>query len=199
MIRDHQQSVLGVAICIVSLSMIAAVVDAQVAAPKQVQRLFARRFPQVLVGECEDGGASPLISGNASIQWHNGDISIHGTDLQGKPWGAQIKVAAIADCQVWTSDLANNQRQDLLILSMGIDSTGSWRSQLSLLVFDDQGRPFPWQAMGKFGADTNGILQVVKPEVESSAEIVVSKQSGDRSSGLNYAYHLFGVTGSRIR
>jgi hypothetical protein len=199
MTRKYQKSILGTAICMLALSAITPFVDAQIPAPKQVHSLLAKHFPQTLIGECEDGEASPLTRGYTSIQWHNGDISIHGSDLQGKPWVAQIKVSPIAECQVWTSDLANNQQHDVLVLSMGIDSSGGWSSQLSLLIFDNQGRPFPWQAIGNFSADANGILEVVKSESKGVAEIVVAKQSGNIHSGFSYAYHRFGVTGSRIR
>jgi len=99
---------------------------------------------------------------------------------------------------VWTADLGNNQRRDLFILAMGTNSSGGWDSQLNLLLQDDNGRPFPWQATGNFSADESGVIQIVKDTDSGTAQILVPKQGGDRSTGLSYAYNLFGVTGGRI-
>lgn len=199
MIRNYRQRTCFTAIGMFVLGMGTLLAEqAKVVAPKQVQQLLTKRFPQVNIGECNDSDTNPLVFGNIIIQSRNGNISLHGSDNQGNPWVAQMEISPVSECQVWASDLGKNQRQDLLILSMGTNSSGGWDSQLSLLLFDENGRPFPWQAIGNFGADSNGILQVVRHGTNGAAEIIVPKLGGDRYTGLSYAYNLLGVTGNLI-
>jgi hypothetical protein len=194
----NSKCVTTIAVFALALSFYAAVIlQAQSTTPKQVSQLLTNRFPQVLIGECNE--STPLTSENISIQSNNGDIVIRGSDFKGNPWTAQMEISPMSECQVWTADLGNKQRRDLLILAMGTGSSGGWDSQLNLLLLDNNGRPFPWQAVSNFSADESGVIQVVKDTNSGTAQILVPKQDGDRSTGLSNAYNLFGVTDSRIR
>lgn len=194
----NSKCVTTIAVLALAFSSYAAVImQAQSTTPKQVSQLLTNRFPQVLIGECNE--STPLTAGNVSIQSNNGDIVIRGSDFKGNSWTAQMEISPMSECQVWTADLGNKQRRDLLILAMGTNSSGGWDSQLYLLLQDNNGRPFPWQAVGNFSTDESGVIQVVKDTNSGTAQILVPKQEGDRSTGLSYAYNLFGVTDGRIR
>ena len=196
MTRIFGRSMWSMAIKWFALCACVALVQAQTIVPKQVQQLLTKRFPQVKVGACNDDDMSPLVYRDTAIYSKNGNISIHGSDHFGNPWTAKMEISPMSECQVWTSDLGNNQRQDLLILVMGLNSSGGADSQLSLLVFDDNGLPLPWQAIGSFTSDADGVLQVVRPDSNKAAQIIVPKQEG--IGNISRAYHLFGVAGNSI-
>jgi len=80
-----------------------------------------------------------------------------------------------------------------------MDSSGGWDAQLSLLLFDKQGKPMPWQAISYFDVNEKGVQEIVRFPGSDRASIVVPIQEGDKFDGFAYLYDLFDIVGDRVQ
>jgi hypothetical protein len=120
---------------------------------------------------------SVLHWGTSDIRYADGDLTIQGTDQKGHSY-TFVKGTGISGCALWTSDIDGNGTADLELLVNGMDSGGGYDSTLTLLLFDAEGRPFPWQATGKFTAGVKGIKQIIASASGANAHVIVPTNEG---------------------
>lgn len=126
-----------------------------------------------------------------------GDVFVSGKDHRGNSWKASYEATPGAGCQLWKVDLGRNGGLDLAFLSFGANSSGGWDTTLSLLLFDGQGRPFPWQATSMFTVTDLGIKELVLlGEARLPAVIVARQSSTDVGQGAP-EYHAFQFVADR--
>ncbi len=82
------------------------------------------------------------------------DIIFSGVDNNGKPWTLTKYYYGLGTCY-FTGDLDGNRSEDIVLLQ----ATGACGiappAVLTALLFDREGRPFPFETSGYFGADDN--------------------------------------------
>lgn len=125
-----------------------------------------------------------------------GDVVLSGKDRSGKAWRASYEATPGAGCQIWKVDLGRNGALDLAFLSFGANSSGGWDTTLSLLLFDRNGLPFPWQATSKFETTPLGIRELVKlGNARTPAVIVASPQQSVSGEQKAFDDHIFTFAG----
>ena len=137
--------------------------------------------------------AKPISRGFDGIQVATepgGDVSVSGKDHSGNNWNATYKATPGAGCQLWKVDLGRYGGLDLAFLSFGANSSGGWDTTLSLLLFDQQGRPFPWQATSRFTVTDLGIRELVLLGEARLPTVIVALQNTDAGQG-DPEYHAF--------
>ena len=171
--------------------------EAQSATEVQAKLREVLRTPvkQQKIADCNFQSSAPVSFGTgAMVMDPSGRVTLSGVDRQGKTWTATYKdVAPAAGCELWQAYLGNDGEVDLIFVQNGFDSSGGWDTVLSLLLFDDQGRPFPWQAMAKFTVNDTGIRELVQFEGEKKSVVIVpQRKDTDRSNGY-YSYHAYEI------
>lgn len=86
--------------------------------------------------------------------------------------------------------------EDLLFLTA--DETGGYASELTILFFDKQGRPHPWQARGAFTSTEAGIQQIALDPSTQNTQLVVPLREGGKFDGYAYVHNLYKMTPSGI-
>lgn len=171
-------------------------IAAQVQHVANIEQHF--NLKQTKVASCSDLSLA-LNWGQSDLQYMNdGDLVISGTDQLGRSYRA-IKATNIAGCEIWSADLDGNGIQDLIILTPGEDSSGGYDAELSILFFDKDGYPFPWQATGKFISGESGVLQIVSsPLPTSRAGVIVPTKEGLAGPNANLAFQLYAFSPSAV-
>lgn len=98
-------------------------------------------------------------------------LHITGTDRNSRAW------SVIANCHegyasVWTTDLDKNGQNDLIFLaSTGANGCGP-TTHLTVVMFDADGRPVPWQCYGYFEVDKRGLKDILDLDSDGRADIL---------------------------
>ncbi len=102
----------------------------------------------------------------------------------------------IMECEIWAVPLRRGYQQDLVFFS------GEWLgrnvAELTILFFDEDGRPSPWQATGEWTESAAGVEQLARNETTGGAVLVYPVREGDPFSP-GYVYSLFRVEANGIR
>ena len=117
-------------------------------------------FPLLKIAECDRQG---LIyqSSDFSVSIHGATLEIQDHDLTGNAWEAQTTFNG-PGCEIFQADLDVNGKPDLIIRTPGIGSRGLYDTHLTILLFDDAGKPIPWSATGNFSLAGNGVKEITR-------------------------------------
>jgi hypothetical protein len=170
-----------------------------------VSTLFPSRISQQKVGDCAFQSNKPVVDQGISMSAApGGEVTISGKDQSNHVWTSTYEATPGAGCQLWKVDLGQNGRLALAFIEFSADSSGGWDTTLSLLLFDDEGRPFPWQATSLFTVDDLGVRELVKLGEEKQPAIIVPRrleQVSDtgvvRKTGTEF--HAYSFTKDRVR
>lgn len=170
-----------------------------------VSKLFPSRISQQKVGDCAFQSSQPVVDQGISMSaTPEGEVTISGKNQSNRVWTSTYEATPGAGCQLWKVDLGQNGRLALAFIEFGADSSGGWDTTLSLLLFDDEGRPFPWQATSLFTVDDLGVRELVKLGEEKQPAIIVPrllKQVSDTGvvSKTGTEFHAYSFTKDRVR
>ena len=163
-------------------------------------KVMEGQIKQTKIGDCDHVSNPVLLYNQVEIDSaEDGEISIAGRSNDGSKWRATIGIAPVAVCEVWTAELSPGYPPSIILLATGIDSSGGWDTELSLLLFNKDGLPMPWQATSMFDWDDSGVKEIVRGPGAERASIVLPIQEGDRFDGFSYAYELYDVIGDRFQ
>lgn len=169
---------------------------AQVATPDPRGRVQAvldlqqeHPLAQQAISTCSDL-RSTFPWGRSDLKYMNGDLIVSGTDQAGRTYVA-AKGTGITGCQIWSADLDGNGQKDLVILTPGQDSSGGYDTELSVLLFDTDGRPFPWKATGNFTSNGAGIGQLVQAPSGRGASVIAPTKEGLAGPDANLAFQAY--------
>jgi len=182
-----------------ALSLVCAV-EAQTPSGVQVKLLDVLRTPikQQKLADCDFQSAVPVSFGTGTMVTDaGGAVTLNGVDRKGTAWTATYHTDPGPGCQLWQAYLGTNGEVDLIFVQFGFDSSGGWDTILSLLLFDDQGRPFPWQAMGKFTTNDSGVRELVQLGKEKKLVAIVPERKGDAQGNIHYSYRAYTFAGIR--
>jgi hypothetical protein len=163
---------------------------------KAVNTALANPVEQTKVTDCADATYPVSWQNNASLLFAPHGLQIKGVDLEGHSWSTVVPVSNVMKCEVWSAELRKGLPPDLLILNA--DEMGGYQSELTILFFDRNGRPHPWQATGAFTSTSSGIQQVATDQGTSNARVVVPIREGDKFSGYAYVHNLFRISAGGI-
>lgn len=120
---------------------------AQDATPPAVAALPAHPVRQTKIADCEDATQPVFWEHSTTIRdTPDGDLTISGTDDRGKNWTALIPGGGVMKCEAWSASLWKHSRDALIFIVYGGSSSGGYDNVLTILFFDKNGRPVPWQA-----------------------------------------------------
>lgn len=148
-------------------------------------RTLSHRVRQSLVADplqCKQ----TVCVGKTKIEIASGaGMTVCGSDNESKPWYLRSS-AWMQYASIWTADLDKNGSRDIIIL-MGTGGCG-WApsSQLLVLMFEKNGRPFPWAVDGYFAVDSHGIKDFVDLNGDGHAELI--RQGQDDGYWLTSLY-----------
>jgi hypothetical protein len=163
-----------------------------------VSILFPVRVNQQKIADCDFKSSKPVnAQGVQMIATPGGDVTISGRDRSSLLWTATYEATPGAGCQLWRVDLGRNGQLDLAFLEFGANSSGGWDTTLSLLLFDEKGSPFPWQATSKFTSDGLGIRELVKLGDEQRPVVIDPQRRNDIKENPT-EYHAYGFSGDRV-
>jgi hypothetical protein len=173
--------------------------DAASIANTTVAALFPSRAVQQKIADCDfKAGKSETFQGVQMSVTSGGDVTLSGKDHSNRVWSSTYKATPGAGCQLWRVDLGRDGLLDLAFVEFGANSSGGWDTTLSLLLFDDQGHPFPWQATSKFSTDDLGVRELVKLGDEKRKAVIVPRRL-DEGRGDETVYHAYGFKENRVR
>lgn len=177
------------------IASLAAFGQAQQAIPEtqDVAGMMKKLIPQQKVLNCADATTDTPWNNSVTFHYSSQGLSIRGTDLSSKSWSVVVPASNVVDCMVWSAPLKGKQ-QDLLILNA--DQNGGYSSELTILFFDKNGQPHPWQARGAFAWSDAGIKQVIS--YNGTTRIIVPARIGDRVSGWVNIHNLYLVSGDGV-
>jgi hypothetical protein len=186
-------SILSMAISLVCLSSFLnaqARVEDKDEVHNRLKNLHGTLFPLSRIATCDKAG-SLYRSADLDISTNRAQLFIEGRDLTDRSWSATLSVTGLG-CEIFQNDLDGNGLPDLVIYTPGIDDRGSYGTTLTILLFDKQGKPFPWQATGRFTLVDAGIQEMVR--TTNGLEIIQTMEVGlpawDGISFLSLMYRL---------
>ena len=138
-------------------------------------QLAARTFPLLPIANCDRQGTVYQFA-DLDITIKGSDLLLAGRDLSDHMWQANTSITGLG-CKIFRADLDGNEKEDLIIYAPGITSRAPYDTNLTILLFDQQGRPTPWIATGRFDLSTNGIRQITR-SVDRRALILRSYSIG---------------------
>src|ERR1700722_12661409 len=122
-----------------------------------IARVLERQIDQTKIGDCPYSGKPFFLYKQMKLSSaQDGDLRISGFSNDGSGWNASIEFAQVARCEVWTAELPPGNPPSTIMFAWDTDSTGDWGTNLSLLLFDEQGKPMPWQAISHFDINEKG-------------------------------------------
>ncbi len=149
----------------------------------------SRSLTQRRISTCSDL-PTRLQWGRSDLQYTSGDLVVSGTDQAGRTYVA-TKGTGLPGCQIWSADLDGNGQRDLLILTPGQDSSGGYDTELSVLLFGTDGRPFPWKATGNFTSNGAGIREVIRAPSGRGASVIVPTEEGLAGLDASLAFQVY--------
>ncbi len=126
--------------------------------PLPVQ-ILSRRLKQTRLAELE-AGEEAEFGGTKIMLSKSGVLQAHGIDKSGKPWSF-ISNTSLPCASIWQADLDKNSIDDLIVLTRTHTEIWLPGSSLTFLMFEQNGRPFPWSIDGYFEADSRGIKDLL--------------------------------------
>jgi hypothetical protein len=165
-----------------------------------ITRVLEGQVQQTKIGNCNYRESPIRLYKQMEIDSdEGGDLRISGFSSDGSAWRANINFDPGADCEVWTAALSPGNPPSIIIRAGGIDSSGGWDTELSILLFDKQGKPMPWQAISYFDVNEKGVQEIVRFPGSEKASIVVPIREGDKFDGFAYLYDLYDIVGDRVQ
>jgi hypothetical protein len=123
-------------------------------------------------------------------------LTFQGTDLTGGSWNAKLRITGLG-CTIFKGDIDNNGEPDLVVYSPGIGDRGSYGTSLTILLFDKTGKPFPWQATGRFTL-VNGGIQEIKQDSKGVAIIQTSELGLAAWGGVSFVSYIYRFSDGRV-
>jgi hypothetical protein len=161
-----------------------------------VDHVLSKAFPMVELSDCSKEGEK--ISSNMATIEISDRIHIRGTSAAGTKWSAAWDYAPVFGCGIYRADLDRNGREDLIVLIFSNDSTGSYRSSLTILRMDKDGQPHPWRILGSFRADEHGVAEIAL-DTHGNTLILDAVQIGHPAwDGVSKGYALYRIEDGRI-
>jgi hypothetical protein len=167
--------------------------------PVRNQEIFHTTVKQQKIADCNFQSSAPFSFGSGTIVADpKGMVTLSGVDRRGKTWTAVYEgVAPGSGCELWQAYLEDSGEVDLIFVERGMDSSGGWDTILSVLLFDEQGLPFPWQAMAKFTVDDSGVRELVQPRDQKMVIAIVPERKDTERSNEHYSFHAYTFAGTR--
>ncbi|MCL6558418.1 MAG: hypothetical protein K6U74_06375 [Firmicutes bacterium] len=161
-----------------------------------LQQMHQAPFPLSRIASC-DQQELPYKGVDLSIDRNTSELLIHGENQTGSSWTANLPVTGLG-CEIFQADLDQNGQQDLIIYSPEIGDRGSYGTRLTIIFFDRKGKPFPWQATGRFTLEQNGILEIRRNPDGNAAIIQTSEVGLPAWDGVSFLSWLYQVKDSRV-
>jgi len=162
-------------------------------------KLMQAEVLQQKLSDCDFSSShSRTIAGVKMTTSPDGAVVLSGADRLARKWSVSYAATPGAGCQLWAADLAQNGTKDLVFVGFGGNSTGGWDTTLLLVLFDEQGRPFPWQATSKFTIGDSGIRELVRLDPDARPTVIVPQRQSDGQAPTSYRYGLFGFKGNKV-
>lgn len=153
---------------------------------------------QQKLADCNFQSSDPVSVGNAAMKVDaDGTVTLSGRDKTGLPWTATYPAFPGAGCQLWQARLERRAEPALVFVAFGGNTSGGWDTTLSVLLFDAQDRPFPWQAKGEFSVTDHGIDGVVQLGAASTAAVLVRTRQSDGPGNHLDSHSLYTFSGVR--
>ena len=193
------KKMMSACVLIGALSLVCAS-EAQTPSDVQAKFMEALRTPikQQKLADCNFQSAAPVSFGTGTMVTDpGGEVTLKGVDWRGKSVDSDYYTAPVTGCELWQANLGSNGEVDLIFVQHGFDTSGGWDMILSLLLFDDQERPFPWQAMAKFTIDDSGVRELVQLGEEKKMVAIVPERKSDVQGNMHYSYYAYTFAGIR--
>lgn len=159
------------------------------------KRMLSHRIPQKLIAESLQAGQS-ISWGKTKIAVSSSSyITILGSDNASKPWKFTAE-ALSGSVSVWSADLDNNGTQDLIVYAPTGGCAWSPTADFIALLFEKNGRPFPWVVDGYFEVDSHGVKDLLDLNHNGRAELV--RQSRDDGYWISSFYEASSARWQRL-
>ncbi|MBX9687100.1 MAG: hypothetical protein K2X27_10385 [Candidatus Obscuribacterales bacterium] len=135
-------------------------------------RVLSHRLRQIPLNDALEPGQS-LKRGKTQIEFSkNRILSLHGSDKSSHQWSFVQKVPGSV-LSIYAADLDCNSFEDLIILLTNEHGTNASKTRsLLILMFEKNGRPFPWLIDGCFQADKWGLKDFIDLNKDGKAELI---------------------------
>lgn len=137
-----------------------------------------QRFPQQhLYSEapCTPGPHEVAEVGARGVRFEppgeEGGVVLSGEDRQGRPFRVALGGAALG-CALYRADLDKNGTQDLVLHRPTGGNGLAPSAHVVAVLFDEAGRPMPWEADGYFEQDEHGVVDLLDLDEDGKAELV---------------------------
>ncbi len=165
----------------------------RVVRPPQVISALQQITPQEKVADCPDTQRDVIWNNNVVLRSTADGLTLSGRGARSRTWNTVVPVSGVMKCEIWSGVLTKGQAKSLLILT-GDEMGGSYGASLTILSFDRENMPMPWQAHGSFTSTKSGIEQVARNTGSGDTQILVSHRQGDRHEGYVSVTSLYHVT-----
>ena len=153
---------------------------------------------QQKLADCNFQSAAPVSIGIGKMKTDaDGTVILSGQDKTGKSWTASYQAFPGAGCQLWQARLERSEEPALVFVQFGGNTSGGWDTTLSVLLFDAQNRPFPWQAKGKFDVTKDGIDGLVILGKADTPAVLVRTQQSDGPGNHRESHSIYTFLGNR--
>ena len=159
----------------------------------QVISALQQPAPQEKVADCLDTQRDVLWNNNVVLRSTAEGLTVSGRGARSRAWNTIVPISGVMQCEIWSAALAKGQAKSLLIL-VGDEMGGTYGASLTILSFDQENMPIPWQARGSFTSTKTGIAQIVRNTIAGGTQILVSHRQGDRHDGYAYITSLYNAT-----
>ncbi len=156
---------------------ISTVSQAQRSVAPQVAERLKTPLKQTKVMDCEEA-VHEVPWGSTRLTYTVEGLHLDGLQSSGAVWQTIVPASNALKCEVWSANLQKGAKPSLLIFKAP-EMGGVEGGELTVLSFDDRGRPFPWKATGGFTSTAEGITQVTTDPATGSAQILVPVREGD--------------------
>ncbi|HEX7730715.1 MAG TPA: hypothetical protein VF392_16915 [Terracidiphilus sp.] len=153
---------------------------------------------QQKLADCNFQSSVPVSIGIGKMKTDaDGTVTLSGRDKAGRSWTARYQAFPGAGCQLWQARLERSTEPALVFVQFGGNTSGGWDTTLSVLLFDAQSRPFPWQAKGKFDVTEEGIRELVILGKTNAPAVLVHTQQSDGPGNHHKSNSLYTFLGNR--
>jgi hypothetical protein len=160
-----------------------------------LSKFDGKPLPMSQIATCDQDGTS-YRNADLSISSRGPSLLIQGRDLSNNSWNARLTVTGLG-CTIFQTDLDGNGHLDLIILTPGIGDKGSYDTRLTIILFDTQGKPLPWQAIGRFTLGDRNIQEIRRDS--DGVKIIQTSEYGLLAwDGISYLSYLYRVQNSRV-
>ena len=159
---------------------------------------FAILTGQQKLADCNFQSSDPVSIGIGTMKTDaDGTVILNGQDKTGKSWTASYQSFPGAGCQLWQARLERSQEPALVFVQFGGNTSRGWNTTLTVLLFDEQNRPFPWQAKGKFDVNKDGIGGLVTIGRAGTPAVLVRTQESEGPGNNRDSSSLYTFSGTR--